>query len=246
MDILLSGRHTGPPGTPMALETEFGWVLCGGTERGTHADQISVHSTAFHTAVHQGHISLLFPKGKKLLSPFRFTALVTHAYAGVVYLRTVDSVGNVDTSLVMSKTNLRCLPSNGYLSHVSSSVVPMSSHASFNAPKKCFRCQCPTYMYMLGLIVLNWLVGNPRRFKTYVGNRVSAIIDLIPGIMFLGLKIQQIAHLEAFSLLSCWFTTFGGMVLRGCNRCSPTGRNSMKFLRILILKRRRRSVWSPC
>ena len=53
VDILLSGWRTGPPGTPMALETEFGWVLCGGTERGTHTDQISVHTTAFHTtAVH--------------------------------------------------------------------------------------------------------------------------------------------------------------------------------------------------
>ena len=53
VDILLSGRRTGPPGTPMALETEFGWVLCGGTERSIPPDQISVHSTAFHTtAVH--------------------------------------------------------------------------------------------------------------------------------------------------------------------------------------------------
>ena len=28
-------------------------------------------------------------------------------------------------------------------------------------------------------IVLNWLVGDPRRFKTYVGNRVSCIVELI-------------------------------------------------------------------
>ena len=28
-------------------------------------------------------------------------------------------------------------------------------------------------------IVLNWLVGNPRRLKTYVGNRVSCIVELI-------------------------------------------------------------------
>ena len=28
--------------------------------------------------------------------------------------------------------------------------------------------------------MLNWLVGNPRRFKTYVGNRVSSIVELIP------------------------------------------------------------------
>ena len=34
-------------------------------------------------------------------------------------------------------------------------------------------------------IVLNWLVGNPRRFKTFVGNRVSSIIDSVPGIMLM-------------------------------------------------------------
>lgn len=29
-------------------------------------------------------------------------------------------------------------------------------------------------------IVLNWLSGSPRRFKTYVGNRVSSIVHIIP------------------------------------------------------------------
>ena len=29
------------------------------------------------------------------------------------------------------------------------------------------------------IIVINWLVGDHRRFKTYVGNRVSQIVDLI-------------------------------------------------------------------
>ena len=28
--------------------------------------------------------------------------------------------------------------------------------------------------------VLSWLVGSPRRFKTFVGNRVAAIVDHIP------------------------------------------------------------------
>ena len=70
------------------------------------------------------------------------------AYAGVVYLRSVDS----GSTHLLSCPKPRCLPSNGYLSHVLSSVVPMSSHASFNAPRKCFRYQCPTYM--LGLIAL--------------------------------------------------------------------------------------------
>ena len=35
------------------------------------------------------------------------------------------------------------------------------------------------YAWTDSTIVLNWLIGNPRRFKTYVGNRVSYIADLI-------------------------------------------------------------------
>ena len=30
------------------------------------------------------------------------------------------------------------------------------------------------------MVVLSWLVGNPKRFKTYVGNRISHIVELIP------------------------------------------------------------------
>ncbi len=36
------------------------------------------------------------------------------------------------------------------------------------------------YAWTDSTIVLNWLDGSPRRFKTYVGNRVSTIISLIP------------------------------------------------------------------
>ena len=32
-------------------------------------------------------------------------------------------------------------------------------------------------------IVLHWLDGSPRRFKTYVGNRVSAILDRLPAVV---------------------------------------------------------------
>ncbi len=36
------------------------------------------------------------------------------------------------------------------------------------------------YAWTDSTIVLNWLDGSPKRFKTYVGNRISAILDLIP------------------------------------------------------------------
>ena len=33
------------------------------------------------------------------------------------------------------------------------------------------------YGWTDSLVVLSWLRGNPRRFKTFVGNRVSEIVD---------------------------------------------------------------------
>ena len=36
------------------------------------------------------------------------------------------------------------------------------------------------YAWTDSLVVLSWLCGNPRRFKTFVGNRVSEIMELIP------------------------------------------------------------------
>ena len=35
VDVLLHGRQAGPPDTPVALETEFGWVLSGSTDHST-------------------------------------------------------------------------------------------------------------------------------------------------------------------------------------------------------------------
>lgn len=38
VDVLLHGQRTGPPGSPVALETEFGWVLSGSTKQNTPMD----------------------------------------------------------------------------------------------------------------------------------------------------------------------------------------------------------------
>jgi hypothetical protein len=48
VDVLLHGRRTGPPGTPAALETEFGWVLSGSTDQSVPMDQINFQATTFH------------------------------------------------------------------------------------------------------------------------------------------------------------------------------------------------------
>ena len=101
------------------------------------------------------------------------------AYAGVVYIRLIDSSGRVHTTLVMSKTRVApvkrlSIPRlelcgaqllTKLLCHVKRVLeIPMSSVVAWTD----------------STIVLSWLTGNPRRFKTYVGNRVSFILDQIP------------------------------------------------------------------
>ena len=52
VDILRHGRWTGSLGSPVALETEFGWVLSGSTAPSTLTeDQVNLHVMALHTAI---------------------------------------------------------------------------------------------------------------------------------------------------------------------------------------------------
>ena len=41
VSVLLHGWWTGPPGAPVVIETEFGWVLSGNTEPITEAEQVN-------------------------------------------------------------------------------------------------------------------------------------------------------------------------------------------------------------
>jgi hypothetical protein len=78
------------------------------------------------------------------------------AYAGVVYLRMIDSVGDTHLSIVTSASPFPVWNSVALICSICRSITWTDS-----------------------TIVLNWLVGNPRRFKTYVGNRISCIVELI-------------------------------------------------------------------
>lgn len=103
------------------------------------------------------------------------------AYAAVVYLRVTDAADDsVQTSLVISKTKVAPLKKltiprlelcgaqllAQLLHHVRRVLkIPLSQ----------------VHAWTDSTIVLHWLDGNPRRFKTYVGNRVSTILELIPS-----------------------------------------------------------------
>ena len=90
-----------------------------------------------------------------------------------------DSDGEVHVSLVASKTKVApikrltipCLELCGahlltkLLEHIRSTLeIPVED----------------TYAWTDSIIVINWLDGNPRCFRTYVGNRISFILDRIP------------------------------------------------------------------
>ena len=98
-----------------------------------------------------------------------FSDASENAYSGVVYLRMIDSLDNIHISLVMSKTRVSPIKRISIprlelcgaqvlarlLTHVKEILqIPMSH----------------VFAWTDSTIVLNWLSGNPRRFKTYVGN----------------------------------------------------------------------------
>ena len=100
------------------------------------------------------------------------------AYSGVVYLRMLDLEGNVHVSLVMSKTKVAPIKriSIPRLELCGAQVLAKLLHHVKDVLQL---SASNVYAWTDSEIVLHWLSGNPRRFKTYVGNRVSDIISTI-------------------------------------------------------------------
>lgn len=121
-----------------------------------------------------------FPKQVKVVSLqlHGFSDASQLAYAGVVYMRIVDEHGDIHTSLVISKTKVAPIKrlTIPRLELCGGHVLAQLLHhckTVFHLPPD------DIFAWTDSTIVLNWLVGSPRRFKTYVGNRVSHIVDLV-------------------------------------------------------------------
>ena len=101
------------------------------------------------------------------------------AYAAVVYLRITDTSGNSHVSLVISK--MKVAP-------IKRLTIPRLELCGAHLLSKLLQhvreiLSVPledVFGWTDSSIVLSWMRGNPRRFKTYVGNRISSILDLIP------------------------------------------------------------------
>lgn len=107
-----------------------------------------------------------------------FSDASEQAYAGVVYLRMVDTTGRVHSSLVMVKTKVAPIKrlTIPHLELCGAHLLAELLHhcqVIFGLPSEDIFARTDS------TIVLNWMVGNPRRFRTYVGNRISSM-DLVP------------------------------------------------------------------
>ena len=100
------------------------------------------------------------------------------AYAAVVYLRITDPSNHTHTSLVMAKSKVAPIKrlTIPRLELCGAQLLAKLVHhirQVLNLPLS------SVHTWTDSTIVLNWLDGSPR-FKTYVGNRISTIVDLIP------------------------------------------------------------------
>ena len=103
-------------------------------------------------------IRTLHPKALQL---HEFSEL---AFAGVVYLHMIDTDGDLHTSLVVSKTKVAPIKrlSIPRLELCGAHLLAQLLHHC----KEVFGIPCvDTFAWTDSTIVLNWLVGNPRRFK---------------------------------------------------------------------------------
>ena len=128
------------------------------------------------------HVSrCYFPKGVIIesIQLHGFSDASEDVHAGVIYLRLTDSDGNVHISLVTAKTKV---------APIKRLTIPRlelcGAHLLaqlLNHVKEVFSLSLrDVFAWTDSTIVLSWLSGNPRRFKMYVGNRVSSIVEHIP------------------------------------------------------------------
>ena len=113
-----------------------------------------------------------------------FSDTSEEAYSGVIYLRIEYSNRRVHTSLVISKTKVAPIKrlSIPRLELCGAQVLTrLLCHVKKIHVKKILEIPMDSvFAWTDSTVVLGWLSGNPRRFKTFVGNRVSFIVDQLP------------------------------------------------------------------
>ena len=100
-------------------------------------------------------------------------------YAGVVYIRATDTKCITHSSLVVAKTKMaliKCIT----IPRLELCGALVMARLLKHIPKVLSVPIEKTHAWTDSRAVLGWLRCDPRRFKVFVGNRVSEILDLTP------------------------------------------------------------------
>ena len=122
-----------------------------------------------------------FPKDSHVVSKkvHGFSDASEDAYATVIYYRFKDNRGAVHVSLVIAKTRVAPIK-RLTIPRLELCGAQLLAHLLVQVRELFDVSLDAIHAWTDSTIVLSWLKGNPRHFKTFVGNRVSDINDCIP------------------------------------------------------------------
>ncbi len=135
-----------------------------------------MYPKSYETIGCNGDQDYLIPRPKEFKIAFKqlhgFSDASEKAYAGVVYLRLVDTNGHIHTSFVIAKTKVAPIKrlTIPRLELCGARLLAQLLHHCLSRGHFCLETD--------STIVLNWMSGNPRWFKTYVA---LSIVELIPS-----------------------------------------------------------------
>ena len=107
-----------------------------------------------------------------------FSDASEEAYAAVVYLRVQAPDNSIHVSFVMSKTRVAPLK-RLTIPRLELCGALLLAKILSHVQRTLDYSSCEVHAWTDSTVVLGWLNGDPRRFKTFFGNRVSQITDLI-------------------------------------------------------------------
>lgn len=105
-----------------------------------------------------------------------FSDASEEAYASVVYFCIQAPGESTHVSLVMSKTRVTPLKRLS-IPQLELCGALLLARILTHIQRTLEISSCDTYAWTDSTVVLGWLSGDPRRYKTFVGNRVSQIVD---------------------------------------------------------------------